>query len=160
MSTYKLVRFCSHNRGPRIMGVFGELFYEDDFICYTLERAWNNNKPFISCIPDGVYNLVKVNSEKYGVTYALNSPPHNVYAHKKDRKNETDRYSCLIHSANQQNELQGCIAPGLELGSYKNQWRLLRSRDALNVLRSMWYEETPEYLEIVTLGDKIHQTEY
>lgn len=133
------------------MGVIGELYYKDEFLCYTMEREWNNNQPFISCVPNGKYNLVKFDSVKYGWTYALNSPCHNVYANCDDIKNKTDRYACLFHSANTRDQLQGCIAPGMELGSIRNQWAVLRSRDAMTMLKEIWVNEPPGKLEIITV---------
>jgi hypothetical protein len=48
----------------------------------------------------------------------------------------------------------------MALGSIKNQWAVLQSRDALNMLRGMWYDEKPEYLEIVSSGPKIEVENY
>jgi len=36
----------------------GSFYVDGEFICYSLERPWVDNKPFVSCIPKGVYTLV------------------------------------------------------------------------------------------------------
>lgn len=38
---------------------------------YTLEQAWRNNRPFDSCIPDGVYLIEPYKSPKFGDVYIL-----------------------------------------------------------------------------------------
>ena len=72
------------------------------FSCLTLERAWKNNKPNISCIPLGEYYCVleyspsfdKLLWEIYGVE---------------------GRAECKFHAANFWNELNGCIGLGRQL---------------------------------------------
>jgi len=64
-------------------------------ICLSLERSWQDNKPFISCIPLGTYKLVKY--RKPGQFQLM------------DVKNRT---YILIHVANYVHQLAGCIAPG------------------------------------------------
>jgi len=69
-----------------------------EFECATLELAWNDNKQDISCIPEGVYKVVKRYSEKF-----------------KDHWHITDvpgRELILIHSGNFYFELKGCILVG------------------------------------------------
>lgn len=105
-----LERFCDQNK----LGCFGELYIGGEFICYTVEQPWRDNKPFKSCVPVGHYTLVPFESEKYGSVVALENPELNVYANQSDAS-EGDRYACLIHAANWSHQLQGCIAPGAAL---------------------------------------------
>ena len=35
----------------------GNLYYNDELICYTIELPWKNNQKSISCIPPGLYKL-------------------------------------------------------------------------------------------------------
>jgi hypothetical protein len=80
----------------------------------TIEQPWNNNKPFSSCIPEGIYDLVYHNGNKYKNTYALVNPSLHVYHLPEDRGSDTTgRYACVFHSANWASQLLGCIAPGL-----------------------------------------------
>lgn len=82
----------------------------------SVEQFYNRNIPFKSSVPLGEYELVPINSPKYGETVALFNPDLNVYVGEKDRKNDTDRFACLFHKANRFDELQGCIAPGIDFG--------------------------------------------
>lgn len=71
----------------------------DDFEVFTCERPWEDNKPYVSCIPEGDYNLVRHDSPKFGDRVWM---VHNV----------PDRTFILFHVANWPHQLQGCIAPG------------------------------------------------
>jgi hypothetical protein len=86
-------------------GTAGKLTVEGadiDFSCFTVERAWRNNEPWISCIPEGEYECEDYSSDKY---------PDAVQV--KDVKGRTH---ILFHSANKPTQLAGCIAPGLGWG--------------------------------------------
>lgn len=77
-------------------------------VCLTTELPWKFNRPFVSCIPPGLYEAIKVLSPSrgYEVFQFVEVP---------------DRSSIQIHIANAgtrvigdlgETELQGCIAPG------------------------------------------------
>lgn len=77
---------------------------------YTCERAWKNNVPGQSCIPEGSYEVVRHKSPSKGECFALVGegvviPP-----------TEGVRWGILIHIANWPDQLEGCIAPGLFFG--------------------------------------------
>lgn len=79
-------------------GTNGTLYYNGKRICFTIELPWLHNKPKISCIPEGRYELKKRFSEHYGW-----------HLHLMDVVN---RSLILIHPANDAlKELKGCIAP-------------------------------------------------
>ena len=81
-------------------GTNGEIFLNDTpvTICFTIELPWLNNKPRVSCIPEGKYGIVPRNSTKFGDHFLL--------------KNVPERSLILIHPANDAvRELKGCIAP-------------------------------------------------
>lgn len=94
------------------MGTLSTVYIDDNAFCYSIEQNWLHNQPFLSCVPDGVYELVEFESEKYGSTFAIYNPDRDVYVNKGDMANDTDRYACLLHKANWAHELQGCIAFG------------------------------------------------
>jgi hypothetical protein len=81
-------------------------------ICLTAELPWKNNEPYISCIPEGTYQAIKVISPKRGIeVFELASVP--------------GRTVIQIHVANApmrpinadgETELLGCIAPGMKFG--------------------------------------------
>ena len=105
-----LERFCDHPE----LGCFSELYINGEFIYYTVEQPWNDNKPFKSCVPVGDYDLIPFSSGRYGRTYALSNPELDVVVNMSEAS-KGQRYACLIHAANWASQLQGCIAPGREL---------------------------------------------
>jgi len=102
-------------------GTFGRLTF-DDFSCYTVERPWDGNKPYVSCIPEGEYVLERYNSPKFGKVYAVNGGTVSV---TEDINHS--RSAILIHAANVASDLEGCIGLGDSLGFVKNQWAVLNS---------------------------------
>jgi hypothetical protein len=79
-------------------GTNGDLYVNDHLICHTIELPWRENRRQVSCIPEGVYQLSKRNSTRFG---------DHIYVAKVP-----GRSAILIHAANNAaTELQGCIAP-------------------------------------------------
>lgn len=79
-------------------GTNGVLFYKGEFLGFTIELPWLENKRSISCIPEGVYELKPRFSEKF--------------KHHLLLKNVPGRNLILIHPANDaKKELRGCLAP-------------------------------------------------
>lgn len=72
-----------------------------EFSCNTLELPWLNNTRRVSCIPVGLYTGVIHNSPKFGKCIWIKDVPN--------------RSEILIHVANYNRQLLGCIAPGLYL---------------------------------------------
>ena len=98
------------------MGTFGGL-KTDGFHCLTVEREWHGNEPEISCIPLGNYTCSLVNSPHFGLVYEVLNVP--------------GRSHILIHPANIESELKGCIALGEQYFWYKGQLAVSNSRDTL-----------------------------
>lgn len=124
-----LERYCYSER----MGVFGRV-RGVPFACHTVEQPWRGNAPFVSCIPEGLYQLAPVTSPRFARTYALVNPELRVFASQADCERDGDRYACLIHAANRASELQGCIAPGESEGVIGGEWAVLRSGITLTKL--------------------------
>lgn len=105
-------------------GTNGTLFCSHLFLCHTIELPWKDNRRSVSCIPEGVYEVVPRFSTKFN---------HHLLV--KEVKN---RNLILIHPANDAlKELEGCIAPvtylcGLGKGT--------QSRPALQKLLSLVYQ--------------------
>lgn len=76
----------------------GTMFFNDVEICKTLELAWNNNNNRISCIPKGMYKVIRRKSSKYGNHFHILDVPKRSFI--------------LIHNANYHYQLLGCIAIG------------------------------------------------
>ena len=78
-------------------GTVGKLTI-DDWSCYTIERPWLNNKPNISCIPEGHYKCQPFTGTKFKDVVQIMDVP--------------DRSFILFHVANYPRDIQGCIGVG------------------------------------------------
>ena len=79
-------------------GTQGILLLNGQFICYTIELPWIQNKRNISCVPEGLYTLQQRYSSKFKYHLHL--------------KNVAERSLIWIHPANDaKKELEGCIGP-------------------------------------------------
>lgn len=128
----ELIRFLDHSRklsGIAPMGCFGELIIDGEFVCYTVEQPWRNNRRFVSCVPTGEYFLLPFSSDKYGDVVALTNGS-NVVAYEHEAK-DGDRYACLFHAANWSKQLQGCIAPGELITWAQGNLMVTRSKQTL-----------------------------
>ena len=136
----EIVRFCDSDE----MGTFGEVYFNGDFICYTVEQPWRDNEPNRSCVPVGLYELVDYASPKYGEVFALRNLQLDIGVYPGEAK----RFACLIHAANRAVELQGCIAPGEDLGMVNDHWAVTRSKVALRELYRLIEEHEIKLLMI------------
>ena len=92
----ELVRFGSFKDRT-----IGRLTYNEEHF-FTVERPWLDNKQNVSCIPTGFYQLVRVDSPKFGPdTWEV--------------ENVTGRSHILIHAGNTAADVIGCIAIGMGL---------------------------------------------
>lgn len=66
---------------------------------FSLELPWKDNKRRESCIPVGIYPIIKHTSPKFGKCFWIKEVPN--------------RSGILIHPANYTRQLLGCIAPGM-----------------------------------------------
>lgn len=114
---------------------------------HSLERPWVpsdnggiSGKKGVSCVAPGIYKLNRHSSEAFPNVWALTNPMLDVYHWEanvpKDRRGKA-RTTVLIHPANYVSELRGCIALGKERKKLNGAWCVLRSRDAINELRSI-----------------------
>lgn len=126
-----------------IYGTFGELYVDGEFVCYTVEREWSNNKQSFSCVPCGTYDLEPHESPTHGTCYALQQRSLGVTIY-----GPSQRTHILIHIANKATELAGCIAPGKSLGVVSGEWAVLNSGGAFNLLMTL-LDGKPATLEIV-----------
>ena len=72
----------------------------------TLELTWKNNERGKSCIPVGVYPVVRHNSPKFKKCFWL--------------KNTEPRQEILIHKGNFHHDIRGCILVGWSYGHLDN----------------------------------------
>lgn len=97
----------------------------------TLEPPLRNNKPFISCIPEGSYKCVRHVSPRFGETFEVTGV--------------SGRDNILFHSGNVASDTSGCILLGLDCGRLHGLPAVLSSRDAvrrfldqLNEVHAWW----------------------
>lgn len=95
MPTLSLDRFAYHPTGT--LGVLQASVAH----FYTVEKPWEDNTPFKSCIPEGEYEMTWENSPKFGMCWHVNDVP--------------DRTHILIHVGNTPRDVVGCIAVGRSL---------------------------------------------
>jgi len=76
------------------------------FECKTLELPWKNNTQQISCIPEGVYDVIRSFSPKFGKCFRFKDVP--------------GRYNVLVHSGNYYTDILGCILVGAEFKDINN----------------------------------------
>lgn len=130
-------RYFSH-------GTYSTLHRADgSVVCCVVERAWLNNAPSQSCIPEGSYALYPHQSPKFGDCYALESKELGV-----TRYGPSLRTHILIHKANSPKELEGCLAPGVDFGFVGGEWAVMNSTAAFNSLMAELASE-PANLTIV-----------
>ena len=124
-------------------GTNGTLTFNGQYVCFTLELPWKENQKNISCIPEGSYELKSRTSKKFKRHLEV----MDVYG----------RSGILLHPANDAlNELQGCIAPVMQLtGIGKG----IYSRLAMEKLLSIFYQ-AKEREEKLTLNINSNRYEY
>tara|TARA_R110000751_G_scaffold299695_4_gene411049 strand:- start:491 stop:889 length:399 start_codon:yes stop_codon:yes gene_type:complete len=103
--------------------ILGSLIYNDKEIAKTLENPWLNNIANISCIPDGVYNVISYSGTKYKDVYKL--------------INVKGRTDILIHIGNTESNTQGCILVGDRYGFLKENIAILNSRRTLHHVKTL-----------------------
>lgn len=110
-------------RTPYPKGVNGVLLLNGIEICKTIELPWLHNRPRISCIPPGRYQLRKRYSPRFTWHFEVVGVPGRRYI--------------LIHPANHAAvELKGCIAPVLQ---HTGEGKGTSSRIALQRLKDCLY---------------------
>lgn len=109
-------------------GTFGSVFIFGKLFCFSLEKADLNNQPNISCIPEGEYVCTYKKSPKFGDCYHL--------------ENVKNRSGILIHSANLERQLLGCIALGSSIGILEGQKAVLNSKATVKSLEDVMGRKT------------------
>lgn len=95
----QLIRYCY---GPDcVLGLLKVGEGNQQMNLWTVERPWQNNAVFVSCIPDGEYGLLAFDSKSHPPSdgcWVITPVP--------------GRTGILIHPGNSVDDVQGCIAPG------------------------------------------------
>lgn len=111
---------------------------------FTCELPWNNNQPWISCIPSGQYKLIPHNSPKFGKCLKVLNVPNrgDILIHKG---NSSRRFVDMKGYIWQQ-DTTGCILPGM---SCRYDGIVQNSQDAFHILIELILDEWD--LEIINI---------
>jgi hypothetical protein len=77
------------------------------FKCKTLELAWKDNANKISCIPEGVYQVVPRHSAKYGRHLHITNVPNRSFV-----LIHWGNYAGSINPKTGQSDIKGCVLVG------------------------------------------------
>lgn len=106
----------------------------------SIERPWLNNRPNISCIPEGVYPakwLERSGSGRYKRVWHVTGVP--------------GRSGILFHVGNLVRHSRGCILPGMKWGKLEGVSAVLSSGSALSAMRS---ELSGKPFRLVVVGNR------
>jgi hypothetical protein len=111
-------------------GTFGVIVTDTGFTCFSGELPQRENASHLSCIPAGTYSCTYRNSPKHGMCYHVENVPgrDNIEIHSANWVGDvTLGYKC---------QLEGCIAPGLEVNELEGQTAVRASKAALYELET------------------------
>jgi hypothetical protein len=104
---------------------------------YSCEPPWLDNRPVISCIPEGTYTCRPATFIHGGYqAIEITAVP--------------GRTGILFHIGNTRNDTKGCILLGFELGCMSGLWAVLSSHQAFDHFMSL-YGQSPFELTIKRL---------
>jgi hypothetical protein len=119
----------------------GLLFIGEMQLC-TIERPWiqamdsYGGVKGISCVPKGLYKLVRHNTETHPETWALVNRELDVVHFPGEGANPNARTAVLIHPANWAHELRGCIAPGMRtVRDAQGRFMVAESKKAMRMIQ-------------------------
>ena len=105
-------------------GTFGMFLINKILFGFTCERPWKDNKPYVSCILTGTFKW------KISMFYPKNGRPYKCI----EILNVEGRTLIKMHIANCPDELEGCIAPGMQIGWFESRRGVKSSAQALNLI--------------------------
>lgn len=98
-----MIALTLHRTERTADGTFGTLEVPGTLTVHTMEDDWRDNAPRESCIPAGTYTMRRTIYHKTGVeTFEVVGVP--------------GRSRILIHPANTEEDVEGCIGVGLRRG--------------------------------------------
>ena len=130
-------------------GTYGLLKFPTGEKFYTCENPWLNNKPFVSCIPTGVYYLEQRHSP------VVKRSSGGEFREGWEVTDVTNRDYIMIHPGNWPGDVEGCIAVGKKLGIRQNKQgkqalTVLDSRSAFREIMELMSEHNTWVLDIRT----------
>ena len=105
-------------------GTFGRLTLPNGEHLYTVERPWRGNKPFESCIPDGVYELQK------RVSPVVDRTSGGEFLEGWEVMDVPGRSYIMVHPGNWPENFEGCIGVGTDYMILSGRNAVSNSREA------------------------------
>jgi hypothetical protein len=122
----------------------------------TMERPWvpsplsKGGQKGVSCVPPGLYKLVRHDTEAHPMTWALVNKDLDVVHYPGDSPNPNARTAVLIHPGNFAHDLRGCLAPGMRVTTdAQGRYMVTDSRRAMKQIQSVLTWTDGHELEIV-----------
>lgn len=135
------------NYGPlvpeNVRGTFGIIELPNRERLWTVEPPWFGNRPFKSCIPEGVYSL------KLRPSAIVDRTTEGRHKRGWEITGVPNRTHILFHPANWPDELEGCIGVGQEYGILQGRLGVSQSRLAFETLMAALDPEKDHELEII-----------
>ena len=103
------------------------------FMCFILEPPWRNNEPYLSCVPEGLYDLRYAKYRGLQETWELVDVP--------------DRTACMFHTGNFVRDTRGCLLPGKSL-TYDGEFGVGRSREAFHEMMGLFPPRRVAYAKV------------
>lgn len=136
-----------------INGTFSDVMSGGRFLGVSVERPWNDNKRFVSCVPAGEYKLIPYNSTSYGFVYLLSNPELGVYPFEEQCKSNKDRYGCIfVHKGSYPHNFQGCIGIGDEYIESMNMVK--NTKNTCKSVISLLQSKDEQHTLTINRGDK------
>lgn len=126
----KIERFCYGPEGTFSRATLGGKTF------YFCEPPWQNNTPFVSCIPEGEYSVKPDMTGEYRGFELQNVP---------------GRSQIEIHTGNTADDTQGCLMPGFGLGYVKGRWAVVNSTAAMRELKQLMRQEKVKKITITSV---------
>lgn len=108
-------------------GTFGVFMWGGKPICVTVENPWKDNRPRVSCIPPGDYDVGPHSGLKYKDVWILHGVP--------------GRSAILIHKGNTEKDTDGCIIVGMSFARFGDIVGVAQSGVAISLLRAILPKE-------------------
>jgi hypothetical protein len=124
---------------------------------WTIERQWNYNKRFVSCLPPELYELRPHNGTKYQNTYVLVSEKARVFATEAECRFPTDRFTCVFHPGSWAINFEGCIGAGFYRIGDNDRWGVGGTVDGISYL--IQYIKTYDITHLMIRNNEYSRTE-
>lgn len=122
----------------------GYLTMPSGALLHTIERPWQGNQRNVSCFPEGVY---RIRTRPSGV---VSRSSGGEYTEGWEVCDVPERTYIMIHPGNTIDDLEGCIAPGLTVGTLYGKPAVLSSRDAFSRIMDELSEREEWNLDVRT----------